>query len=1335
MADINQKATIDLAINGERARNELATLKDQAAQLKSEIQKVKSAEGELDKVKLSSLQKDLRKTNSEIRTIENKFKDVESVLKNMSGATPKELSSAIKTLTKRLNSGEIERGSEKWKQITATIKKLKTELASVNNEMKEHESFLSRFNNGLSRWGGMIASAAATLTGVAMTLSTIRKNRDEKDAARAQLKSLTGLDDASIEWLKGQAEQLSTTMDQTGLRIQQSSAKILEAYMLVGSKKPELLKSKEELNAVTIEAMRLASAAGINLDDAVNATTVSLNMFNERADQAGKYVNVLAAGSKVGAAAVASQAAAIVNSGVAAYGAGLSIEQLDGTIQMLAEKGIEAEKAGTALRKFFLVLQTGADDTNPKIVGYQQALENLNKKGLSAAQTQKMFGEEAYSAASILIQNSDKVAEYTRLITNTSTATEQAAINSDTYQAKMAQLKNKLKEAGIELMDKLNPSLSLVTGWTAKLIKAAPVVIDFIQKNKGAIMTLTGAITALYLVRQKDVMWAKMQILWNEKIVGSTLKLFNLIKTNPWSAALMVITAVGIAIYKFATRVSEAEQAVRNFRKENMKEQTELSNLVRAIKDANVGTERRANLIKEFNSKYGNYLSNLLSEKSTIKELAKAYQEASIAIQNKIAQQKIEEAKTNITNASVEDKAESLQNLQDILRKKLPASDVNKIRNTLIEYIQGEVEKGFSSLSIIKRIKKSLKDTYHVDNQLLSDINSDLFDYVNQTMEDFDKIQEVERKFGSLIYNAPKKKNTAEIPEVVVTAPSRQQAAPTDEQTQKKELNRRLDALETELAKERALYTALYATGKINKLEFDSFLEKTDQEFLQKKRQLYAAGSKEYEEITTQMYEKQIKAEMDSTSQTLETVEKGIAERKNILIDARADERITQEAFDEGMFNLEVELFQRKIAILKQHNQEYAAIQEQLDNLVFKRQIERKEQFQESLKNFLQKYGAESLKKEKELLLKEVKKLLSQHLLKETQGLIESINDDFEQQAVQKVLKLKAPQTSLGLFDDLIKTRKMQLDALQQFYEEGLISYKTFLDTKGELTKRFIEGVTERLDTCYTHINSILNAYNAYNQASMQVEIAQIEKKYDKQLEAAKNNSVLTTQIEKKKEKEIADIKTKHNKKATTIQIAQALAETALGALKAYTSAWTLGPVLGPIYGPIFAAMATAAGMLQVAAIKKQAEAQSAGYAKGGFTPSGAWDEPQGVVHSDEFVANRFAVRNPAIRPVLQLIDTAQRNNTIASLRSEDVAMALHGYSGHNFAPAPEPTTPSAIDTTAPMIPMVNRLSSCLDRLNEKLDDGINSYVVLDGERGLDRKYKHYQQLQKNKER
>ncbi len=64
----------------------------------------------------------------------------------------------------------------------------------------------------------------------------------------------------------------------------------------------------------------------------------------------------------------------------------------------------------------------------------------------------------------------------------------------------------------------------------------------------------------------------------------------------------------------------------------------------------------------------------------------------------------------------------------------------------------------------------------------------------------------------------------------------------------------------------------------------------------------------------------------------------------------------------------------------------------------------------------------------------------------------------------------------------------------------------------------------------------------------------------------------------------------------------------------------------------------------------------SSGFAQGGYTGAGMPDEPAGIVHRGEFVANRFALANPEVRRVLDVIDAAQRNGSIASLGAEDMA-------------------------------------------------------------------------------
>ena len=571
---IDQVATVEVRVNGEEAKQELKNLETIASGLKKELADAYEA-GDTSKIK--QVTSELRKTEAQIKTLKKDTTALTEVMNNLDKATPKELRATLTAINRQLNSGHIKRGSAEWKYYQQQAKLVTAELQKIKTEVQETEGWLTRFNNGFSKWGGLLATGAATITGVSMALNTLRNNRDAKESSQAELKALTGLDDSSIQWLTEQAEKLSTTMDESGLRIRQSSDEILQAYMLIGSKKPELLKDKEALNAVTIEAMRLAAAAKIDLKDAVTATTVSLNMYGESADQAARYVNVLAAGSKEGAADVSAQAASIKNAGVAASGAGVSIEQLQGTIQMLAEKGLEAEPAGTALRKFFLVLQTGPDETNPKVVGLQTALENLNKKSLSAAQIQTMFGEEAYSAATILIDNADKVRQYTEAVTDTSIAMEQAAINSDTNEAKIAQYRNSIKEAGIELMERLNPSLSLLTGWTTKIIVALPKLIDWCIKYKSVLIASGSALAAYNIAVNAATIYTKAYNFIVKVATASSNGFNKVLKLNPAGLVLAGLTALVTYIStKLIPNTDAATEAQRKYNEELQRTQEEL---------------------------------------------------------------------------------------------------------------------------------------------------------------------------------------------------------------------------------------------------------------------------------------------------------------------------------------------------------------------------------------------------------------------------------------------------------------------------------------------------------------------------------------------------------------------------------------------------------------------------------------------------------------------------------------------------------------------------------------------------------------------------------------
>lgn len=147
-------------------------------------------------------------------------------------------------------------------------------------------------------------------------------------------------------------------------------------------------------------------------------------------------------------------------------------------------------------------------------------------------------------------------------------------------------------------------------------------------------------------------------------------------------------------------------------------------------------------------------------------------------------------------------------------------------------------------------------------------------------------------------------------------------------------------------------------------------------------------------------------------------------------------------------------------------------------------------------------------------------------------------------------------------------------------------------------------------------MSSIFSGMTSLIQAELEIQTAAIEKRYDKEISQAEGNNYKVKKLEEQKQKELAKKKNEANKKMFAMQVIQAVAQTAQNAISAYGSAAAI-PLVGYILAPVAAAMAVAAGAIQIAAIKKQQQAsESQGYAKGGFTPNGSKYEEVGVVHA-----------------------------------------------------------------------------------------------------------------------
>lgn len=294
------------------------------------------------------------------------------------------------------------------------MRQSKKELAAF----KDTVSFAS--NSVKAFVGGFAGMAGVSFAFMDMTQRTM-----EFEKSLSGLKSLTGLGAKEMEYLKNAAIKLGSTSTQT-------ASQVVEAYKLIGSQQPELLKNKEALNEVTKQAIVLAEAAGMDVPSAAKALSGSINQMGESASVAGEYVNILAAASQAGSADIGYLSKAIEKSGGAASSVGIRYNELVAAIEAIAPKITEASEAGTNLRNIFLILESSSDkNLKPSVVGLSKALENLAAKNLDATQMTKLFGRESVTAALALVNAKDQYNDYVRAITGTNTAIEQQRINND----------------------------------------------------------------------------------------------------------------------------------------------------------------------------------------------------------------------------------------------------------------------------------------------------------------------------------------------------------------------------------------------------------------------------------------------------------------------------------------------------------------------------------------------------------------------------------------------------------------------------------------------------------------------------------------------------------------------------------------------------------------------------------------------------------------------------------------------------------------------------------------------------------------------------------------
>lgn len=417
----------------------------------------------------------------------------------------REVSNDIKSIRTEMQKAvndiaRMKRGSDEYNAKAKEIRTLKAIIQEHNQQLRTTEQRWSSLNNvanGLKKYSGIILSFVGSLTGATLGFQKCAEEAEKFEENLDNLSALTGLGGKNLSWLGDQAKEMSVKTTESGIKIKQSATDILDAFTKIGSQRPELLKNKEALAAVTEDAIILSEAAKIELEPATASLANVMNQFNEKSSSSRRIINELAAGSQTGSGDIQYLSNAIEKCGTSAYLMGMKTNQTIGVVEAIAPKFKDASQAGNSFDKVLLTMKD-------KQIGYQSGLFNMND-ALDELQTRfakgekasDLFGKEHAKMAEVLVMAKDDVIRYTEAVTGTDKALEQAAKNTNNRAAKRAQAMNRLKLVMIDLGEKVAPAITMGTNAFTSFLTYLSKAPTLFRENKQLIFALATAFVVL----------------------------------------------------------------------------------------------------------------------------------------------------------------------------------------------------------------------------------------------------------------------------------------------------------------------------------------------------------------------------------------------------------------------------------------------------------------------------------------------------------------------------------------------------------------------------------------------------------------------------------------------------------------------------------------------------------------------------------------------------------------------------------------------------------------------------------------------------------------------
>lgn len=1338
----------------------LLKLKSQAANLEKAIEKAAAA-GK--KQQLTKLKRELKETNRQISQIENAAKGVEHVLQRLDETSPKELNRTLVQLKRNLNG--LERGSEEWNRQCEAIKRVKAEIAKVNSQLRENESLWERMNRKLNDWQTALAGIAAAITGIIMAGRSAVNAFADMDQEMANVRKFTGMNASEVEQLNEDFQKIDT---RTGREELNKLAQ--EAGRLGKTSQEDVLGFVKAADQINVALDDLGDGATLTLSKLTNIFGDEERLGTEKALLAvGSVINELSQNCTASAPYLANFTQRMAGVGAQAK---MTIPEIMGFAAVLDSQGQAVEMSATAVSKVIMDMFKENDKiikaTGLNAKEFNETLKKSTNEGLLMlldrlhelgnidvlAPVFKDMGENGARAAQVisaLAGNLDMVRweqeEATKAFAEGTSVTNEFNVQNTTVQAGLDKARKGVTEMAVALGEQLQPIMKHVISSTTLLLKFMSTSITFIKENAFTLASLTTAfiaykiaVNASNIAFKAHYAWlviskaattaykttvatlhaahlllqmglAKLQGNWvRQSWLMSDLKKQGALLASGYgviAAGAIALGAVLYKLYKKMTEVSQAEKDLQEIRKRGQEgiidEKNKIDALIAVARDETQSLKDRHTAIDALNKIIPNYNAQLDDTTGKYKENKKALDDYLKSLTRKY---EIEGAKDKLRDIG---KQRVDLNLEKQRQERVVAMDEMEARTeTVMPGQEGKVvQLGVNSLRASNRraLAKTKEDLAELDQReanILGIYGEDIKkDALNEAKKE--KIQKQEQQTQNPPYTPPK----------------------TDKKTKTEDVLKPQKDWKT---REQAINRIAYAKGEKDFEEYTNRMTEIDIEYNQKVMANKKASTEQKMEAEASYYEAKKKLVDDknvqSAKQENDYYNELVATEKQRYIDGKVD----QKTFDDALELMELEHLRRLTKVYTDGSKEQLQAQKNYQNKL----VENQKRNQKTVEDNEKKHQKE-LAKIKEDYFGDNKSEKKEKYTKDSAALDEVFKQEIKAAGDDAKEKLRIEEAY----------QKAKVALAKKYGQEYNDTSKNFLENMTEditewLNSDLGQAVQGSFDTLTSGMSSIFSGMTSLIQAELEIQTAAIEKRYDKEISQAEGNNYKVKKLEEQKQKELAKKKNEANKKMFAMQVIQAVAQTAQNAISAYGSAAAI-PLVGYILAPVAAAMAVAAGAIQIAAIKKQQQAsESQGYAKGGFTPKGGKYEEVGVVHAGEWVASQEMLANPVARPIINALDYAQRTNTIGSLRADDVSRTIApvAYS------TPQQQQPIIVQqqpdglATAAIVQNTKAIQSYADtmkQLQQRLSEPFVTVNTVTGDTGIKQAQDEYDTLIRNK--